>query len=179
MILSPKSYSKWWQCWCFFWVMIVIVTLVGWPHYKRMLQPPPWFSPRHGFGSSHVCCAWHRAQGEASTSLNHHINFYQYSTFYLFFNICQKRCLVTGLSGCAWRRGEARPGARRPARTHTTGKVCLFLAFFCLFFYFFLFLVFRLFCLFSSAIVSFFQGARWEEGGGETGSCSLKKSCFL
>ena len=137
------------------WVMIVIVTLVGWPHYKRMLQPPPWFSPRHGFGSSHVCCAWHRAQGEASTSLNHHINFYQYSTFYLFFNICQKRCLVTGLSGCAWRRGEARPGARRPARTHTTGQVFYFLAFFCFFKKNSCFCFFRLFCLFSSGIVSF------------------------
>ena len=57
--------------------MIVIVTLVGWPHYKRMLQPPPWFSPRHGFGSSHVCCAWHRAQGEALTSLNHPIQSHQ------------------------------------------------------------------------------------------------------
>ena len=61
----------------FFWVMIVIVTLVGWPHYKRMLQPPPWFSPRHGFGPSHVCCAWHRAQGEALTSLNHPIQSHQ------------------------------------------------------------------------------------------------------
>ena len=131
----------------------MIVTLVGWPHHKRMLQPPPWFSPRHGFGSSNVCCAWHRAQGEASTSLNHHINFYQYSTFYLFFNICQKRCLVTGLSGCAWRRGEARPGARRPARTHTTGQVFYFLTFSVCFFNFSCFsvilFVFFCYCVFS------------------------------
>ena len=57
-----------------FMIMIFLVTFLtrkstGGAHNKRLLQPPPWFCPSNGLCSSHVCCAWDRAQGEMSTLL--------------------------------------------------------------------------------------------------------------
>ena len=118
-----------------------------------LVQPSPWLRSLPCLLCLAQSSRWSINLLKSSNPITSTFTNIPHSTFSSTF--AKKRCLVTGLSGCAWRRGEARPGARRPARTHTTGKVCLFLAFFCLFFYFFLFLVFRLFCLFSSAIVSF------------------------
>ena len=184
MILSPKSYSNWWQCWCFFCDYLGddcdcdtgrLATLQADATAPSLVQPSPWLR----FLQCLLCLAqssrWSINLLKSSNPITLTLTNIPHSTFSS--TIAKKD--ASSLDCQVVLGGEERPALvlEGPPALTQPARFFIFLLFSACFLIFYCFWFFGYFVCFL-LLLCLFQGARREEGGGKKGGCSVKNSFF-